>query len=202
VIIDVRGTSVELTERHIELYQAMTTLQADTACFKLMGMSTVNAYVYAGGSAKNTDAQYSSSSEILRQPAVRKFMAEMNNCKFAASVMSRDELAAYYSALTRTTMADIVSVYNGPDLVEEESGLIVSGQTFWTLRPLDEMENAGISAVSELVAGRDGLKIKTHSQLQAAKQLAELLGYNKPQQLEVAVTKSLADLYDAFDDED
>jgi len=64
------------------------------------------------------------------------------------------------------------------------------------LKPVDEMSNGGICAISELTAGKDGLKVKLHDQKAAMKQLAELMGYNKPQQVEVTVKKSLSDFYD------
>lgn len=199
--VDISGTIVELSDRQLELFHDMTTLQQDVALLKLTGLSNVDAYTYGGGTATNYDSIRATSSEILAQPSVVRFTTEMRNVKFASTIMSRDEMAAQLSALTRTKISDVVEVYNGPDLICSETDEIVTGQTFWKLKPLDEMSNAGLGAISELVAGRDGLKIKTHSQLAAAKQLSELLGYNKPQQLEVSVSKSLDDLYADFDDE-
>ena len=200
VKVDVSGTVVELSDRQLELYRAMTTLQQDIVLLKLTGMTSNDAYVYGGGTAKSVDSIQACSSEILRNPAVKRFTDEMRDMKYASTIMSRDEMAARLSALSRSTIADVVEIYNGPDLINSETDEIVKGQTFWTLKPLDEMGPAGLAAVSELVAGRDGLKIKTHSQLAATKQLSELLGYNKPQQVEIAVSKSLDDLYDDFDE--
>lgn len=200
VKVDVSGTVVELSDRQLELYRAMTTLQQDVALMKLLGMSNIDAYTFGGGGATNDNSIRATSCELLAQPNVRKFINEMRDMKYASTIMSRDEMAARLSALSRSTIADVVEIYNGPDLINSETDEIVKGQTFWTLKPLDEMGPAGLAAVSELVAGRDGLKIKTHSQLAATKQLSELLGYNKPQQVEIAVSKSLDDLYDDFDE--
>lgn len=201
--IDVNGTVVELSEKQLELYHALTELQQNVVMCKLMGMTNRNAYLAGGGQTTNDHSTDAAVARLLGMVKVREFMQSVQNTKFATQIMTRDEMASMLSNLARTNLDDILTYHTGDEEFQNvETGEMTTGQTHWTLKPINEMKNAGHAAISELSVGKDGMKIKTHSKLAAAKQLSDMLGYNKPQQLEVNVGFGLGDLYDDFEAEE
>ena len=201
--VNLNGTVVELDEETLELFHALTSLQRGVTTAKLNdpSMSDYEAYKAGGGKAKKAVTGRTSVSEILINPNVVKYMRAMRELGFAASVMSRHEMAAILSKLGKTTMDDVVNRHNGGEFKDVETGRIVDGQTFWSVKPADEMQNAGSAAIKELSAGKDGMKVKLHDPLVAMKQLAELGGYNKPQEHRVATTVMSLDEFYGGDDE-
>lgn len=198
--IDLNGMTHELTTKQIELYDALTENEKTFVLCKISGMSNYESFLPFTISTNRLTIM-KSASKMAGGHRVRAFLNEMSRVRFSQAIMTREEMAARLSKIARTEITDIVTT-NTRELMDVETGEIVNAQTTWSLKPFDEMENGGVSAISELSATNRGLTIKTHSQITAAKQLAELMGYNKPQQLEVSVAKSLDDLYDDFEAEE
>lgn len=190
----VSGRVVELSDEQLSMFGVMTRLQQNMALRLLEGMEPSQAYVAAGGKARNPPTIASCASEIRNNPNVQGFLQSFNVHRAASAVMSREEMIERLSKMARTDIDDILTIHNKP-VVDIENGFQVA-QSAWALKPVEEMANGGICAISELTAGKDGLKVKLHDQKAAMKQLAELMGYNKPQQVEVTVKKSLSDFYD------
>lgn len=113
--------------------------------------------------------------------------------------MTREQMGAELTQLAQTTLGDILNIETETrTMMDMETGEIeeILGQTKWSLKSFDDMSNAGLAAINELSVGKDGgYKVKLHNQLAARKQLAELMGHNKPQQIEILEPKTLDDFY-------
>lgn len=198
--IEMNGEFYDVPEELMETFHDMTELQQNVCLFKLMGMSNIEAYYAAGGTATNDHSAGVSVSQILGRLSCSSFLRGCRELAFKRTIMSRDEMASMLSNLARTKISDVVDWHESDGaLIDSETGEEVPVQSVWSLKRVEDMSGAGLAAISELTASKEGLKIKTHSQLQAAKQLSDLLGYNKPQQVETRVTMSLDDLYDDFE---
>lgn len=197
--VDINGRIVNINEESLALFKKLTPLQQRCALNVLKGMSQRQAYVEAGGTAdpnKDPSNVDTCASSILRNAQVRTFLESVEYLKLAGGIMSREEMMLRLSLISRTKVTDVVTIVTGDDkLMNTETGELVNGQSFWSLKSASEMDNAGLSGISELAAGKDGLKVKMHSSVAAMKQLAELMGYNKPVKLEHSGSLSLADLY-------
>lgn len=201
--IEMNGEFYDVPDELLEIYHGMTELQQNVCLCKLMGMSNNDAYYAGGGTATNDNSASAIVARMLGSASCSSFIKGCRELAFKRTIMTRDEMAAMLSSLARTKIDDVVSFYEtSAELMDTETGETMPGQSLWTLKPQSDMSGAGLAAISELTAGKEGLKVKTHSNLQAAKQLSDLLGYNKPQRVETKVTMSLDDLYDDFEASD
>ena len=190
MLITIDNRTIELSDHQVDSFHALTRLQQGVALGVLEGLSQREAYRRAGGKAKLDVTADAACSRILTDVKVRNFLDSVrpvqvgNSAKVIAnSIMSRQEMLERLSSIARTNIDDVISLHNNP-LIDEETGEVVA-QAGWAFKDTSDMTGAGTALISELTAGKDGLKIKTHSQVAAMKQIADLEGYNKPQQLEV-----------------
>lgn len=172
-----------MTPEQKDLFDKLTQLQQRVATNVLAGMTQRQAYLTAGGKAKNDESADATASEILRNPSVVAFMDSMKMQAVSDAIMTREEAMAKLSLIGRTDLKDIVTFQTfevGRDL---ETGEPVN-QTGWFI-PDNVLSNpAKLAIISELTAGKDGIKIKTHSQLAAIAQLAKMQGWEAAQKFE------------------
>lgn len=160
---------------------------------KTNGKNLQQCAIDAGYSERSARTQ---ATRMLKNVEIVAFIDILKQSTVKASIMSRDEMLLRLSNMARTEVADIVNILDSDEeFMNLETGETVKGQTAWSLKPLDEMTNGGMSSISELTAGKDGYKFKLHDQRAAMKQLAELLGYDAPVKQEVKIVKSLGDFY-------
>ena len=186
------------SEIQFQMFLKLTTLQQDFVVMKMVGMNDIDAYICAGGSAVTENAQRTSASEIMMNHAVKALMNLIQKDKWEAAIMSREEMGARLTGLASTTIGDILDIETETRMMMDmETGEIeeIAGQTRWSLKAIEDMTGAGLAAISELSIGKDGYKIKTHSTMTAKKQLSDLMGYNKPQEILVATPKDWNDFY-------
>lgn len=178
-----------MTEEQLAMFNNLTKLQQNVALEKIANplISNVEAYKRGGGTAKkNANAIAASASEVLNNPNVVTFVKSFNAERVQSTVMDRDEMIERLTKMARTEITDVVKIVNSDDqLMNMETGEVVEGQSFWSLRSPEEMQNGGVSAISELTATSQGLKIKLHDQRAAMKQLAELQGFDAPRKTEL-----------------
>lgn len=180
----------EFSEEQLLAYLALTPLQQGVALQRVANphMSKVACYINGGGEAKSYDSQCQSAYQIFSNLQFDKFLkmfvAESTN----PLVMGRDEILERLSMVARTSLSDVLDIIDttDEDIINTETGEVVKQQTAWKLKDVDDMTNGGMMAVSELTATKDGFKIKTHSQLAAMKQLADLQGLNAPERKEIS----------------
>lgn len=172
-----------MTSEQAELFDQLTELQQRLCTNVLAGMSQREAYVRAGGKGKTESVIDSSASEILRNPQVKAFMDSMKLQAVSDAIMTREEAMAKLSLIGRTDLKDIVTFQTFETGRDLETGEPVK-QTGWFI-PDNVLSNpAKLAIISELTAGKDGIKVKTHSQLAAIKQLAEMQGWNAAKKFE------------------
>jgi len=167
------------------LFDQLTQLQQRVATNVLAGMTQRAAYRLAGGQAETDEGADSSCSEILSNPKVSAFMDAMKEEAVSEAIMSRKEAMEKLSLLARTDLKDLVDFGSYELGIDEESGNPII-QAAWKIKPQALQDPKQMAAISELTAGKDGIKIKTHSQLDAIKQLAKMQGWESAQKIDLS----------------
>lgn len=163
------------------LFDELTDLQQRTATNTLAGMTQRAAYYAAGGKANNDVTADSSAYEILSKPQVKAFMDSMKVQAVSDAIMSKEEMLARLTRIARTGITDIARFKTSHVGMDMESGEEIK-QTTWEIREeLQDEDPEKLATIFELEAGKNGPKIKMHSQIQAMAQLARLQGYDAPQ---------------------
>lgn len=175
-----------MTPEQEELFDELTQLQQRVAINVLAGMSQRQAYYEAGGTATNDNSADATVSELLSNLKVKAFMDAMKEEAISKAVMSRQEAMERLSALARTSLSDLVE-FGTYELGEDENGNPIK-QTSWHIRDSVLQDPMKLASIHELSAGRDGLKIKQHSVLQAIKQLQEMQGWNSATKVDLSNT--------------
>ena len=91
------------------------------------------------------------------------------------------------SGLARTNMSDLITwhvVHSTNDDGEEVE------QSLWSVKESAMMDPVKMASISEVTAGKDGLKIKQHSPIQAMKMIADMSGYNQPSEVTITHKKA------------
>lgn len=188
-----------MTEEQLAMFNKLTRLQQNVALEKIANplISNVEAYKRGGGKANASDNAIAvSAGEILRNPQVVAFVESFNVKKINDKIMDRDEMLERLTIMARTEVSDVVHIVTEDrQLMDMETGELIKGQTFWSLKSPEQMTNGGMKAISELTATNNGLKIKMHNQRDAMKQLADLQGFDAAKEINVTVTKTLDDFY-------
>lgn len=164
----------KMTERQRELLDALKPLQRKVALNVVAGLSNIDSYYEAGGKAKTKESAEATVSELLSNPKVKAFLDSMNAAAVSDAVMSREEMMVRLSLLSRTGINDLIE-WAEIDAETPEGDPIK--QSVWMVKPSAMQDPIKMSAIAELAATKDGIKIKTHSPLAAMNQLADLAGY-------------------------
>lgn len=121
-------------------------------------------------------------SELLDNGEIAGRLAELNQAAVTAAVMTRQEALEKLSALARTDLKDLVE-FGQYEIGQDDDGNPVI-QSSWKIKDSALQDPVKLSAISELTAGRDGIKIKTHSPLSAIQQLAKMQGWESAQKVD------------------
>jgi len=114
--------------------------------------------------------------ELMANGAITGRLAELNAAAVSAAVMTRQEALERLSVFARTDLAELVE-FGSYELGQDDSGQPIV-QASWHIRDSALQDPKKLVAISELSATKDGIKIKTHSPLQAIQQLAKLQGWD------------------------
>lgn len=140
-------------------------------------------------------------SELLDNREIAGRIEELNKSAVTAAVMTRTEALERLSSFARTDLKDLVE-FGQYELGQDDDGNPVI-QSSWKIKDSALQDPMKLAVISELTAGRDGIKIKTHSPLNAIKQLADMQGWNAAQKFEHGgpgggpiLTKDVSDLSD------
>lgn len=174
--------SKKLTAEQQALFDVLTPLQKRFVTLLLKGKSQVDAYRKAGGKAKG-DSAHSKATQIVRNSKVESFLASVQYEAVSSAIMTYEEAMERLTAMGRTSIADLATF--GTHVVgEDDDGKPIS-QSVWSFKNASELKPEQMAAISELTAGKDGLKIKLHDPKAAIKQLAEMRGWEAPRKAEV-----------------
>lgn len=171
-----------MTPEQKELFDGLTRLQQEIALNSIKGMSDIDSYKASSGKAKKEETMRASVSEILTNPKVKAFIDAMNQEAVNDAVMSRQEMMERLSQFGRTNLNDLVE---WAEIESEGDDGEPIKQSLWRIKPSAMQDPDKMAAISELNASKEGIKIKTHSQLAAMQQLAKLAGYDAPTELNV-----------------
>jgi len=116
---------------------------------------------------------------LLDNSKIATRLAELNQAAVSAAVMTRSEALERLSSFARADLSDLVE-FGEYELSQDADGIPVM-QAAWKIRDSVLQDPAKMAAISELTAGRDGIKIKTHSPLAAIQQLAKMQGWDAAQ---------------------
>ena len=112
--------------------------------------------------------------ELLDNPKIAARLAELNQSAVTDAVMTRQEALERLSSFARTDLADLVE-FGSYEIGELDGQPVI--QAAWKIKDSVLQDPAKMAAISELAATKDGIKIKTHSPLQAIQQLAKMQGW-------------------------
>lgn len=114
-------------------------------------------------------------SKMLASAKIRARLAELNKTAVTDAVMTRQEALERLSNFARTDLSGLVE-FGTFEVGHDGRGNPVI-QSVWKIKDSVLQDPAKMAAIAELTAGRDGIKIKTHSPLQAIQQLAKMQGW-------------------------
>lgn len=165
------------------LFDKLTNLQQRVATNVLAGMTQRQAYYEAGGTASSDESADAAASQMLSNIMVKEFMDSMKHEAVSNAVMSRQEALEKLSNLARTDLKDLVEFGEYELGSDGEGNPIV--QASWRIKDSAMQDPNKMAAISELTAGKEGIKIKTHSPITAIQQLAKMQGWESAGKLEV-----------------
>ncbi|QPI62426.1 terminase small subunit [Vreelandella venusta] len=117
-------------------------------------------------------------SRLLAMGKIRARLEELNQSAVTDAVMTRQEALERLSNFARADLADLVE-FGSYELGEVDGEPVI--QSTWKIRDSALQDANALSAIAELNASKDGIKIKTHSPLQALQQLAKMQGWESAQ---------------------
>lgn len=167
------------------LFDQLTALQQRVATGVLSGMSQRQAYIMGGGTAEGEGSIDATASVLLSNTKVVAFMDAMKEEAINAAIMTRKEAMEKLSVLARTDLKDLVDFGEYELGTDEESGNPII-QASWKIKPSALQDPKQMAAISELTASKDGIKIKTHSPLDAIKQLSKMQGWETAQKVDLS----------------
>ncbi len=153
-----------MTPEQKALFDNLTKLQQNCCLAHLQGMNQTDAHRHAGGKAKTEEVRNTAASEIFRKPQVIDFLESMKVSAVDSVIMEREEALERLTQVGRFNLGDICE-FNGHEWVLKDSSKLTKEQTY---------------CLAELSETRDGTKIKTHSPVEAIKQLRAMQGWDKP----------------------
>lgn len=172
-----------LTEEQKALFDALTPLQKKFVTCLLNGDRQAEAYRNAGGKAKG-EGIHSKAATMVRNGKVQAFLQSVQYEAINEAIMTFEEAMERLSVMGRTSIADLATF--GTHVVGEDDDGNAIIQSVWSFKNASELKPEQMAAISELTAGKDGLKIKLHDPKAAIKQLAEMRGWEAPKKTELS----------------
>jgi len=178
---------MDLTSDQELIAAELTHLQRMTVIHYVSGeISQRAAYYAAGGKATNDESADAIVSRMLADAKVKAFYDSLVGSLAKDAVMTRQEALERLSNVARTDLADLVE-FGQYELGEDADGNRII-QAAWKIKDSVLQDKKKMALISELSAGRDGIKIKTHSPLQAIQQLAKMQGWESAQKVDLSNT--------------
>lgn len=114
-------------------------------------------------------------SKLLADTKIALRVKELQDAAASAAIMGRKEALERLTVLARTGIADLVE-FGSYEIGADQDGNPIR-QAAWSVKDSVFQDPIKLAAISELTAGKDGIKIKTHSPLQAIQQIAKMEGW-------------------------
>ncbi|MGC4885009.1 terminase small subunit [Providencia hangzhouensis] len=184
-----------LTDEQKVLFDALTKLQQKFVLGILKGLNQTDAYKQAGGKAKTDDVAYTQASRMISFDKVKSFLAAMNEIAISNAIMTREEALERLSSIGRSSVSEMVEFSEHKMGVDEDGHPVI--QAAWRFKDSALQDPKSLAAISELTAGKDGIKLKLHDPKAAIKQLAEMQGWEAPKEVkhDLSNLPALSDLF-------
>ncbi|HFU0689549.1 TPA: terminase small subunit [Morganella morganii] len=184
-----------LTDEQKVLFDALTKLQQKFALGIIKGLSQIDAYKQAGYKAKADGTAHACASEILRNPKVKSFLDAMNQVAVSDAIMTRQEALERLSAIGRASVSEMVEFSERNMGADDDGNPVI--QAVWKFKDSALQNPQALAAISELTAGKDGIKLKLHDPKAAIKQVAEMQGWEAPKEIKhnISALPALGDLF-------
>jgi phage terminase small subunit len=111
---------------------------------------------------------------LLDNSKIAARLQELNASAVTDAVMTRQEALERLSNFARTDLTDLVE-FGSYEIGEQDGHPVI--QAAWKIKDSVLQDQQKMAAISELAATKDGIKVKTHSPLQAIQQLAKMQGW-------------------------
>lgn len=174
--------SKKLTAEQQRLFDVLTPLQKRFSLAIIKGKNQTEAYRKAGGKAKGDNLR-KAAHVIATNCDVQAFIKSVQGEIIDEAIMTRDEALKRLSKMGCASIADIAEFSNSIVGEDEEGNPVY--QAVWSFKDSSLQDPDAMSAVSELISGKDGIKLKMHDPKAAIKQLAELQGWEAPKKTEL-----------------
>ena len=173
-------------EKQLELSRKLTNLQLKIVINVVKGnLSNRKAYYAAGGTAKTNESADSAVNKIMSKVEVKAFYNSLLEETAGDAILTRDEAMEILTDIARTKVTDIAEF--STITIEDEEGK-PKKQSVWSFKDSDSINDRAARVVSEVSVGKDGLKFKTHSQVDAIKQLRAFEGWDRPVEVDHKLT--------------
>ncbi|WRQ13080.1 terminase small subunit [Vibrio phage vB_VpM-pA2SJ1] len=177
----------KLTEEQKALYEALNVRQQKFALGILENKTERQAYIDAGYKPKTDNAADVAANKLIRNVKVAAFIDSVRKPaaeKAAESaIASREEVLRFLTCAIRTKVTDIAEFDERTLGEDPETGEEIK-QSYWKLKGSKDLTPQAATVIEEVSSGKFGLKFKMVSKQQAAKQLADMMGWNAPTKTE------------------
>lgn len=181
-----------LTDEQKVLFDALTKQQQQFALGILKGLNQIDAYKHAGYKAKNENAASVSASQIFGNLKVRAFLDSVNEAVISRAIMTREEALERLSSIGRSSVSEMVEFSEHKMGVDDDGNPVI--QAVWKFKDSVLQDSKALAAISELTAGKDGIKLKLHDPKAAIKQLADMQGWEPPKKIEHSMDEQMSEL--------
>lgn len=131
-----------------------------------------------------TTSMSANAGKLMADTRIALRINELKAMARTEAVMTRQEALERLSRIGRTSLSDLIE-WRTVSIGEDEEGDAIR-QTGWHIKDSVAQDPKKMELIAELSTGRDGVKIKTHSQLQAIQQLAKMEGWESAAKHEIA----------------
>lgn len=157
--------------RHVRVVQAILSCNysSNTRAYQ-------SVYPNVGGEVAATNVW-----RMLKNADVSALYTALRDVQLLEGIITRNEAIKILSDMARASMGDLIEWRNCKVATDEDDTPIL--QTTWSFKDLENLTLAQLRSIAEVAATPQGIKIKQHDPKAAIKQLADMLGWNGPQEI-------------------
>lgn len=180
-----------LTDEQKVLFDALTKQRQKFVLGIMKGLNQTDAYKQAGYKAKDDNLR-KAAHQLATNIDVKAFLDAMNESAVSDAIMTREEALERLSSIGRSSVSEMVEFSEHKMGVDEDGNPVI--QAVWRFKNSALQNQQGLAAISELTAGKDGIKLKLHDPKAAIKQIADMQGWEAPKKTEFTGSIQYADI--------
>ena len=174
---------IQLTPEQLELATQLTPLQRKCVIALVSSkMSQRQAYIHAGGKAKDVKTQDANASRMLTQAKVKAFYESLLNSAATSAVMSREEALERLSKSARIKITDICT-FKLVELKGPDDKIVLN--TVWEMKNAEDIDPDVAACIKSVTFTKTGPKIELYDANGSIKLLSDMQGWNAPKKTEL-----------------